>query len=124
MTAANFNFEVNSEGTPYIEQGASFRVPLIWKDSDGLPNDLTDYTARMQVRAAKEATDILLELTSENGRLVLGGLDGTITITLTATETAAIDWCKGVYDLEVVAPDGFVTRLLEGRVSVSKEVTR
>ena len=33
-----------------IEQGATFRLSLVWKDSSNVPVNLTGYTARMQVR--------------------------------------------------------------------------
>ena len=67
---------------------------------------------------------ILLELTTENGRIELGGVDGTIRIYLHATDTAAIDWESGVYDLEIEFLDGRVVRRMAGPVSVSLEVTR
>lgn len=124
MTAATYHFEVNTNGSPYIEQGADFLVPLVFKDSAGAAIDVTGYTARMHIRASRDDAATLLELTNANGRLVIGGANGTVTIKLTALETAAFTWTKGVYDLELVRPDGFVTRALEGRVSISKEVTR
>lgn len=89
-----------------------------------LPIDLSGYTARMHIRAAQAATATLLELTTENSRIALDNTLKTITLTLTATVTAAIDWTAGVYDLELVSAGGVVTRLLEGAVSVSEEVTR
>jgi hypothetical protein len=33
-----------------VEQGAYWDQPLLWKDSNGDPVDLTGYTADMQVR--------------------------------------------------------------------------
>jgi hypothetical protein len=39
-------------------------------------------------------------------------------------DTGAIDWDGGVWDLEIVHPGGEVTRLAQGSVSVSPEVTR
>lgn len=124
MAAATYDFVINDEGKPFIEQGATFTVPLVWKDSNGRLVDLTGYTARMQIRASVSAPDVLLELTSGNGRIVLDIPTATITLKLTATETAAITWTKGVYDLEMMTSQGAVTRLLQGQVSVSKEVTR
>jgi hypothetical protein len=88
------------------------------------PVDLTGYTARMQVRASAAATAVLLDLTTENGGITLGGTDGTITCTSSATQTAALTFGTGVYDLELVDGSGVVTRLAEGSVCVSREVTR
>ena len=107
-----------------IEQGATFTLSLVWKDPTDVPYDLTGYTARMQVRKAFGTADPMLSLTSTDGDIVLGGVDGTIVVTASATATAAMDGNQGVYDLELVAPGGAVTRLLQGVVEISLEVTR
>lgn len=85
------------------------------------PVDLTGATARMQIRAGLGGA-VLLELTTENGGLAITG-PGTLTRTLSATETAALTWTDGVYDLEVEYADGTVQRYLQGTVTVSREVT-
>lgn len=85
------------------------------------PVDLTGATARMQIRAGLGGA-VLLELTTENGGLAITG-PGTLTRTLSATETAALTWTDGVYDLEVEYADGTVQRYLQGAVTVSREVT-
>jgi len=84
------------------------------------PVDLTGCTARMFIRDASGA--LLLELTTENDRLVIAA-PGRLIITLTAEETAAITWTQGRYDLELTMSNGDVTRWAEGDVVVSLEVT-
>lgn len=106
-----------------IEQGATFRLPLTWKSSDGAPYDLTGYTARMQVRQYKEAGTALVNLTTENGGIALGGIAGTVVVTISATTTATLPACEGVYDLELIN-GSTITRLLEGKATISREVTR
>jgi hypothetical protein len=106
-----------------IEQGATWTVPLTW-EADGAPVDLTGWSARLQVRASHAHTSVLLELTSAGGGIALGGAAGTVTPGLDAAATAGLTWSTGVYDLELVAPGGAVTRLTEGRVTVRPEVTR
>ena len=108
-----------------IYQGANFERVLTW--SLGEPSELvnlTGHTARMQLRTIPASDDVVLELTTENGRISLGGAAGTIGIDLTAAETEALAANQYAYDLEVVAPSGFVTRLVEGFVNVDPEVTR
>jgi hypothetical protein len=107
-----------------IEQGATFRLNLVWRDSNNVPVDLGGYTARMQVRASFSDTVIQLNLTTENGAIVLGGALGTIAVTAAATVTDDITIRAGVYDLELQASDGTVTRLVQGKVKISPEVTR
>ncbi len=107
-----------------IYQGATFKRRLRWMDAARQPIDLTGCTARMQVRAEIESPAVLLELTTENGRIALGGAAGTIDLTIAATDTAALAWDAGAWDLEIVHPGGAVTRLAQGSVVVSPEVTR
>lgn len=89
-----------------------------------LPVDLTGCTALAHVRANIKAAQPLLVLSTENNRIELGDLLGTVTLILTAAETAAIEWTNAVYDLEITFADGTVRRLMYGSVSVSPEVTR
>lgn len=107
-----------------IEQGATFKLNLLWEDPAGDPIDVTGYTARMQVREKYTSTTTLLSLTSAAGDIVLGDTAGTIDITASAVATAAIDEKRGVYDLELVSPGGEVTRLIRGCVTITPEVTR
>lgn len=116
MAAAQYDFE--------IEQGATLLKPIVWKDSAGVAVNLTGYAAKMQVRQSASSPDVLLELSNTNGKLTITPLTGTVTMVFSATTTAAIDWKRGKYDLELTSADGTVTRLLEGEITVSREITR
>jgi hypothetical protein len=104
-----------------IEQGATFEQEFIWKDSTGTPIDLSTYTARMKIRQLKTDTEIV-SLTSSSGITLTSG--GSITILISATATAALPTCRARYDLELQDALGTVTRLLQGDVEISAEVTR
>jgi hypothetical protein len=106
-----------------IQQGATFRRQFRWL-ADGDPVDLTGFAARMQIRRSVKAVDVLVDATTANGLLTIAALAGEVTVELPATLTAGISAVSGVYDLEMVDPGGFVTRLLEGDVTFSPEVTR
>lgn len=120
-----------------ILQGETFRWDFVVAnppadpESEPVPWDFTDCTARMQVRT-KYGSDILLELTTENGGLTVGPADGRILIEITAEQTdelGATDQpmkprTRAVYDLEVVYSSGDVKRLLEGSVTISPNITR
>lgn len=86
------------------------------------PHDLTGYTARMAIKTKVGGT-VLLSLTTENGGIALNDSAKTITLSITATATAALTWTSGVYDLELISPTGVVTSLMTGSVSVKPEVT-
>ena len=108
-----------------IVQGETFSKVSTWMaGTPPVPVDLTGCTARMHVRDAVASADVLLALTTENGRITLGGTAGTVTLQLSAAETAAITWQRGVYDLEIVHANATVRRLLAGTIKLSPEVTR
>lgn len=107
-----------------IEQGATFSRTITWRDNASALIDLTGYTARMKVKDSAGAT--ILELTTENSRITLGGAAGTIALLLTAAVTGALVATEAdalTYDLELVSAGGTVTRLLQGRTSVSAQVS-
>lgn len=104
------------------QQGATFTRTMTWS-IDGVPVDLTDFTAAMQVKATYSSSTALVTLTSSPAAgITLGGVTGVITITIDAVDTADIPAGTYVYDLEMTGPDS-VTRLLEGQFIVTPEVT-
>jgi hypothetical protein len=106
-----------------IEQGATFNLLLTWKINDTLVN-LTGYTARLQARVDVEDSELILSLTTSNGGITLGGAAGTISLDQTATQTTLLPAGTYVYDLELIASNSTVTRLVQGELLVSPEVTR
>jgi hypothetical protein len=105
------------------EQGATFTRVLTWRDSANVPVNLTGYTARMQGRTDYFAPTTALTLTTENSRIVLGGSLGTVTLSVPATDMAAISAGNYVYDLELIN-GATVTRLVQGTFTVNAEVTK
>jgi hypothetical protein len=115
MPAGIYNIEA--------EQGSTLLRTLTWQDSSGTPIDLSNYTARMQVRRNLSDVTPVLSLNTTNGGIVLGGALGTIEIVATDTQMAAIEQGSYLYDLEMVTVTT-VTRLVQGSFIVSGEVTR
>lgn len=109
-----------------MEQGATFERNIYYKDSDNNPIDISGWTAAMQIRQYKDSTDALLTLTSSAGNIIMAGPTGHLEIHIPATDMDDLTFSWGYYDLELY-PGGDMTRafrLLEGRVKLTKEVTR
>ena len=106
-----------------IEQGSGFSLPLTYEAPEGSFVDFTGSTARLHVRSKYGATETLIELTTENGGIELTE-DGEITLSVSAEDTAALTFSRGVYDLEIVAPAGEPYKIIKGNVFVKREVTR
>jgi hypothetical protein len=115
MTAGAYDF--------IIEQGSTFTRTITWKDANDSLVDLTSYTARMHLRRSADEPKTLIELTTENGRITLGGSDGTIVLSISASDTASLSPITGVYDLEMVNGAN-VSKIIAGSFTVKKEVTR
>jgi hypothetical protein len=105
-----------------IEQGATFSRVITWKDSSNNPVDLTGYAARLQIRPTIGSGEPILTLT-DGGGIELGGLAGTIALTISATQTAALNFSTANYDLELVSGET-VKRLLRGSATLDEEYTR
>lgn len=88
-----------------------------------LPVSLTGYTARMQLRPKVVSEEVILELTTENGGIIIDPVAATIKVLIDATQTQALTFSSCVYSLEMVK-SGKVTQLVSGSISLEKEVTR
>ena len=100
-----------------IYQGATFDQ-TVDVELDGVAWNLTTYTGTLLAKTAA-ATTAAITLTSGSGR-TLG--NGTITLAMTATETAALTEGRIPYQVEVVN-GSTVHRALEGTIRVLPEVT-
>lgn len=113
-----------------IEQGASFDKQFELVDGDGVAIPLDGYTFRAQLRRKPLDTGSPVATFT----CALGEETNQLIISLSPTQTAAItvDAVSGnptaktryYYDVYLTAPDNSVSRLVEGYVDVSPEVTK
>lgn len=126
MRAGTYNFT--------CEQGSTFtrlielEEPDLIADPTGgthVPLNISGYTARMQIRRTIDSSTVIVNLTTENGGLTVNPTDpeNQILISMSDDVTASIS-TSGVYDLEIESPTGVVSRVLQGAVTLSQEVTR
>lgn len=105
-----------------IEQGATWVYQLTLLTTAGAAFDVTGYTIRMHIREDIRDTTPLETLTTTDGEIVIA--TNVVTLSLSATATAALAFHQAVYDIEMQSAAGVVTRLMKGTVTISKEVTR
>jgi hypothetical protein len=120
-----------------IEQGATVDFEIVYKDSNSVPVNLSGYQARMQIRPSIGSNTTYITLSSSLGPcgtgLNLSGSTGTnplssgsIGVYISAVSSSLLDFTEGFYDLEIASGSGncaVVTRILEGKVRLSKNVT-
>jgi hypothetical protein len=86
------------------------------------PIDMSGCTARRSIKD-KEGGTVLLSLTTENGGLTIDNVNHTITETISAVDTAAITWRKGVSDIELVTTaSGYVSKIMADSGSTIEDV--
>jgi hypothetical protein len=104
-----------------IEQGATFSKVITVYDTNNALINLTSYTVAMKAKVNKRDAASVID-SGSNMTITLGGALGTITLAMTAVQTAALSFDKAYYDLELTLTET-VTRLLKGIITLDKEVT-
>lgn len=113
-----------------IEQGATFSMPVQLSSGGlvadgGTPVDITGCIVRMHIRRRlTDAVPLVSLSTLTSGITITDAALGKFAVSITDEVTAAYTWTSGVFDLEVETAGGQVTRYLEGKAKVTKEVTR
>ena len=133
MAAGIYNFT--------LEQGTTHTFRIDYKDSNNEPIDLTGYTARMQIRNAPKGSTLHASLTTVTSSCGTGltlepeidGItypttSGSIGVVISAASSSMFNFDQASYDLEIVSTDPItfcetVTRVLQGKIKLSKEVT-
>ena len=108
-----------------VYQGATFKpvFTLRDKETDTLIN-LTGCTARMKAKTGFDSSEAVINLTTENGGITLGGTAGTITLLISAANTASLTPAIYIYDLEIILASAEIVRVFEGSITVYAEVTK
>lgn len=101
-----------------IDQGTTFSTVINLTDDNGDPIDLTGYTGDSEMRKHYTSSN------STSFSVSLGGVDGTVTLSLTSAQTSNLTPGRYVYDVEVTSGANVVSRIVEGIVTVTPEVTR
>jgi hypothetical protein len=99
-----------------IDQGTTFEMDINLNDENGDELDTTGWSARGKFRK---------HFTSSNSVSFTTAIaNGSLTLTLTAAQTANVVAGRYVYDIELVDDSSQVYRILEGIVTIRPEATR
>ena len=100
-----------------IDQGSDYNITVDLTTANGSAMDLAGYTGRSQMRKSASSS------TAKEFTIAVANT-GTVTLSMTAAYTANIAAGRWLYDVEVVSQSSIVTRVLEGIVTVTPEMTR
>lgn len=113
----------------YIEQGSSFRLSIIYKDSNGSIIDLTGYCARLTWKTTSgEIYSFSTTNTNHNDyKFTIDGINGQILLLIPINTTNSYNFTSAKYDLELQSPTDLYTgggkqtlRILYGTVTLLK----
>lgn len=100
-----------------MDQGTTFSVTYEFTDDNGDPINFSTYTGVAQMRKSYS--------TSTYYAFTVGlGNTGVVSLSMDAANTSSITAGRYVYDLEVTDTNSVISRLVEGIVTVTPQVTR
>jgi hypothetical protein len=101
-----------------IDQGTTYTTDLNLTDENGDPLVLSGYSANSQIRKHYTSTNSVAFSVAVNATA------GVITLSLSANQTANMTSGRYVYDVELTDASNSVSRIVEGIVTVTPQVTR
>jgi hypothetical protein len=100
-----------------LDQGTTFNTTFSFSDDNDVPIDFTTYTANSQMRKSYTSSTSYPFIVSLSN-------NGVVTLSMNAATSSTITAGRYLYDLEVQDTNGNRSRLVEGIVTVTPEITR
>lgn len=116
-----------------IEQGTSFKLSLVYKDSQGNPMDLTNWCARLVWTTTNNITQSFISTNTDYGlyKFVIEPNNGRLVLMIPPETTNSFTFIRARYDLELQSDDEFYSgggkdliRLLYGTITVSQRFSK
>lgn len=105
----------------YMDQGTTFNNTLnLFDDVTNTPLYISGYTVTAQMRRSYYSQKVTANLTCT----ITNVNTGEITVSLTPAQTSAIKAGRYVFDVKTKSPENVVTRVLEGIINVTPQVTK
>lgn len=105
----------------YIDQGTNFNnVINITDDVTNAAVNISGYTAISQMRRSYYSANISANITCT----ITDAANGELTMSMTAANTANIKAGRYVFDLKVIDTSNITSRILEGIVNITPQVTK
>lgn len=103
----------------YVDAGAHYSTIITVTATNGQPLNLTGYTVASQLRKSYQSSIAYAFSAS-----IFDAVTGKIRLQLTDSQSQAIPAGRWLYDVEITSSTGTKTRVLEGIVTVTPEITR
>lgn len=105
----------------YVDQGTTFNnIINLTDDLTNTPINVASYIVRGQLRRSYYSANASANLTFT----ITDAANGEITMSLTDSQTANIKAGRYLFDVETVDTSNVVSRVLEGIITVTPQITR
>lgn len=103
----------------FVDQGANYSNIITVGSTSGAALDLTNYTVSSQMRKSYTSSTYYNFTAS-----IYDAVNGKVRLQLNATQSGAITPGRYLYDVEITDQSGSKTRVIEGIVTVTPEITK
>jgi hypothetical protein len=103
-----------------VDQGSTFETTIDIKQDDGTAINLSGFSFAGQIRKSYYSTNPTASFTITP---IVGSV-GTITVSLNAATTANIRPGRYLYDIKMTDTGAKITRVIEGIITITPQVTR
>jgi hypothetical protein len=103
-----------------IDQGTTFETSLSLTNDDQTTINITDYGFASQIRKSYYSANAVANITVS----IVDASTGNVKLSMTAANTANVRAGRYLYDLIMTDTGGVKTRVIEGIITVTPQVTR
>lgn len=103
----------------FVDAGSDYSNIITVSASNGMALDLSNYTVKSQMRKSYSST-VAYAFTAS----IYNATTGKVRLQLTAAQSEAIPPGRWLYDVEITSASGTKTRVVEGIVTVTPQITQ
>ena len=103
----------------FVDAGSDYSNIITVSATNGQALNLTGYTVACQMRKSYGSTTVYSFAPS-----LYDAVNGKVRLQLSASTSSSIPAGRWLYDVEITSPSGTKTRVVEGIVTITPEITR
>lgn len=103
-----------------LDQGATFNTTIDLANDDGTPINIANNTFDSQIRKSYYSATVISEIAVST----VDAANGVIRLSVDAANTSIIKAGRYLYDVKMTSNTGNVSRIVEGIITVTPQVTR
>jgi len=103
----------------FVDAGSDYSNIITVSSTNGQPLNLTGYSVASQMRKSYSSSTAYAFTAS-----VYDAANGKVRLQLSSTASSAIPAGRWLYDVEITSPSGTKTRVVEGIVTITPQITQ